>query len=69
MNFQTLQNLENCNRISKKITRGLDLPWTRPIWRETSPDPAKVHGVAAASNLPAGQAGQPAREAEAVRAV
>jgi hypothetical protein len=70
MNFQSLQNLENYNRISrKKITRGLDLPWTGPIRRETGPDPAKERGVAAASNLPAGQAGQPAWDAEAVRAI
>jgi hypothetical protein len=69
MNFQSLQNVENYNRISKKIKRGPDLPWTGPIRRETGPDLAKERRVVAASNLPAGQAGQPVREAETVRIV
>jgi hypothetical protein len=39
MNFQSLQNLENYNSISKKISCGPDLPWTGPIRRESGPDP------------------------------
>jgi hypothetical protein len=35
--------------------------------RGSGPDPARGRGTATASNLPVGQAGQPAWEAEAVR--
>jgi hypothetical protein len=44
MNFQSLQNLENYNRISKKKSCGPDLPRTGPIRRESSPDPPATRG-------------------------